>query len=114
MIKPATIKKEISDIEHRILHEEMKPATEKKLRNKIPHLNHLIRYVESEPSPEFIKSEIERIEAKINLRMAGFDTESIKDWAKKDFNKVKKEYEKFHEIPKLREQVRTLRYLLNE
>lgn len=90
----------------------MKKSAATKLRKKIPFLKTCIMYVESGPSEQFVKKEIERIETKINLRMGLFILDDYKEVDKKTVSKFKREHEKKYEIPHLREQVRTLRFLL--
>lgn len=90
----------------------MKKSAATKLRKKIPFFKMCIMYVESNPSEQFVKKEIDRVETKINLRMAQFVLDEYKELDKKTVAKLKREHEKKYEIPHLREQVRTLRFLL--
>ncbi len=103
---------EIKDIEYSIRHEEMKPAVEKRLRKRIPFLKTCIAYVETNPSQTFMKSEVEKVENKIRLRMAQFSLDDYQELDKKTVTKLRKEHEKKYEIPHLREQLKTLKFLL--
>lgn len=103
---------ELRDIKHSIENEVLKPAQEKRLRKRIPYIRHCIKYLESEPKESFVKSEIQKCEDKITIRMSHFVLNNVEELDKKTVTKLKKAHEKLHEIPKLREQVRTLRYIL--
>lgn len=106
------LQKELKDVEYSIQNDEMKPAAERKLRKRIPFLRTCIKYIETNPSQSFMKSEIEKVENKINLRMGQFCLDDYQDLDKKTVNKLRKQHEKKYEVPHLREQVRTLRFLL--
>lgn len=94
--------------------ERARKAHEKRLRKKIPFLKTCIMYLESSPTEAFVKKELDRIETKINLRMSQFPLDQYQksDMPLTEVNKLKKAHEKKYEIPHLREQVRTLRFLL--
>lgn len=106
------LKAEVKDIEYKIHHEEMKPAAQKRLRKRIPFLKTCIMYLEEKPDHQYMRSEIQKIETKITLRMNQFVLDDYKEVDKQTVNKLKKAHEKKYEIPHLREQVRTLRFLL--
>lgn len=111
-----SINQEINDITFRLTKstEELKKGEENKLRKRIPFLKHCIMYLESGPNPQFLKAEISKVETKINLRMGQFPLDQYQSDGvdKKTVSRLRREHEKKYEIPKLREQVRTLRYLL--
>jgi hypothetical protein len=89
----ASIKKEISDIGHQIQSTGMKKAAENRLRKRIAYLRTVILYLETNPSPSFLKQEIERVENKINLRMSGFTFDEVGMMAKSFVSKMKRAYE---------------------
>jgi hypothetical protein len=109
------LQQELKDAEYAIHHDkELKPSAIKKLRKRVPFLRTCIKYIESGPSAIFMKQEIEKVENKINLRMVQFplDDYQSQNLDKKTVSRLKKEHENKYEIPHLREQVRTLRFLL--
>lgn len=108
----ATIQQDIKDITYRIQHVELKKGEEKRLRKRIPFLKTCIMYLESEPKRDFIKQEIERIGTKIDLRMAEFVLDET-NVDKRTANRLKRQHEKKYDIPHLKEQLRTLRFILN-
>jgi len=112
------LKSEISDIKYKIENEDMKPATERRLRKRIPFLKTCIMYVESNPSRDFIKKQMEDCENKIDLRMRSFPLDEYmameKPPDKPTIRKLKMAHEKKYEIPHLRDQVRALRFLLKK
>lgn len=108
----ADIQKEIADIKYEIENTEMKKAAETKLRKRIAYLRTCVLYLETNPSPSFLKSEIEKVENKISLRMVNFSLDGSLGMTKSFVLKMKKSYEAQFDIPKLREQVKTMRYLL--
>lgn len=89
-----------------------KKSEETKLRKRIPFLRLCIMYIEENPDHQYLRQEISKIETKITLRMNQFVLDDYKEVDKKTVNKLKKDHEKKYEIPHLREQVRTLRFLL--
>lgn len=110
------LKDELTDIKYRIQNEEMKPAAEKRLRKRIPFLNHCIQYIESNPSRDFVKKQLQDCETKISLRMNQFPLDEYMaaepPMDKPTIRKLRTAHEKKCEIPHLRDQVRALRFLL--
>jgi hypothetical protein len=92
---------------------ELKPAALNRLKKKLELLKHLVKYLETSPSVEFIKSEIQRIEIVISAKMLEFPESDYGRLSKKDVAKLRKEHEKQYGIPKLRNQLKTLRFLLS-
>jgi hypothetical protein len=93
--------------------EELKPAIEKRLRKRITFLNTCIMYLEHEPTSAFIKSEIEKVRAKIDRRMGLFIFDEVMV-DKKTVAKMRKAHEKQYEVPHLRDQLYALRFLLKD
>jgi len=106
------VEEEVKEIEHRLKTEELKKSVSTKLRKKIQYLRHCIMYIETSPSPAYMKEEIKKVETKIGLRMAQFVLEGVEAMPKSVVSKLKREHEKKYEVPKLREQIKTLRYIL--
>lgn len=96
------------------LHEEcttgsvLKPSQLSRKKNKIEFLKIIKIYLESGPTLEYINLEIDRLENKITLLSNSFDRSQYKD-PKEAFKK----YEKDMGIPRLRVQLRTLRFIKN-
>jgi len=112
MKKIVEIKNEISDIKHKIEEEGVLQSQEKRLRKKVPLLRKCILYLETEPSEDFCKSEVDRICKAINKRMELFAPINEEKLTKKDLAKARKDHEKEWDIPKMRMQLKTLNYLL--
>lgn len=112
MKKIADLERELEGVKYRLKNDEMKPAAEKRLRKRIPFLKTCIAYLESKPSEIFVTEEVAKVELKINRRMELFVLDDYQALDKKTVNRMKKTYEKKYEVPHLREQVRTLRFLL--
>lgn len=83
-----------------------------RLRKRMAMLKECLMYLETKPSEEFIRRQIEDAENKISLRMAGFSLDDVAPMEKGLASKIRRIYEKENNIPHLRLQVRTLRYLL--
>lgn len=94
MITINQINTEQAEIKYRLQNEEMKKAVENKLRKRSEFLKLCKIYIETNPNPDFLSAELERIKQKISLRMSGFNTELYEKCATKEFNKAKKEFEK--------------------
>lgn len=118
MKHPSDIQAELNEITDLLTNKELielrsiNKATQTKMKNKIPLLRLCLNYLKSNPTEEFIEKEIDRIENKISLRMMLFDESKFEALAKPVVAKLRKEHEQLHEIKKLRNQVRTLRYLV--
>lgn len=108
------VNEEIKEIENRLNTEELKKSVSTKLRKRITHLRKCKMYIETNPSTQYMNDEIKKIETKISLRLACFILEGVDAMPKSLVNKLKREFEKEYDIPKLREQVKTIRYILSE
>jgi len=108
----AGIKKDIAELQENV-RTEPKPSIQAKHKNKIEQLQVCINYLQTNPSPEYLTTEIDKIETKISQRMLGFNEDAYTKVDKKTLRKIKADYEKDYDVSKLRDQVRTLRYLLN-
>ena len=108
------VNEEIKEIENRLNTEELKKAVSTKLRKRILLLRQCAMYIETNPSPQYMKDEIKKIETKISLRLENFTLEGVGAMPKSLANKLRREFEKEYDIPKLRQQVKTIRYILSE
>jgi|GEM_PF-3077258 len=112
------VKKEISSIENlsQVDIDEMKGATWRRLKKKLALLRLLINYLETNPTEEFVKSEIARIEKTVSNKMDEWDKERevyvSKGVVAKEINKLKNKYESMYDLKKMRTQVRNLRILI--
>ena len=110
------LQEELADIKYKIQNEEMKPAVEKRLRKRIPFLKLCVSYLESNPDKAYLKKEVDGIEAKIDSLMSRFPIEKYEKQepplTKPEISKLRKIHEKEYQIPHMRTQVRTLRFLL--
>lgn len=108
-------KSELIDMYHKIQTEgkhNIKKAVLNKMRKRAVFLKTCILYLESNPTPLFIRKQLDDTEAKITLRMSYFVLNNINELPKSTVTKLKKEHEKMYDVPKLRDQARTLRFLL--
>jgi len=74
----------------------------------------IIHYIETNPDVEYLKLEVKRLEMMIKVRTIHWDVKS-NDYARltaKDLAKRRKEFETQMEIPKLREQLKVIKYIL--
>jgi len=90
----------------------MKKSEVSKLNKKLVFLRFCIKYLETNPDHLFIRKEIGRVENMITSRMVLFVLDDAENKPKSLVNKLKKQHENKYEIPKFREQVRTMRFLL--
>jgi hypothetical protein len=92
--------------------QEMKKAVKTRMLKKVAFLRACIKYIETNPTTEFIKQEQTRIEKFITAKAEEFDRNVNPEATKKIVTKERKDFEKMYEIPKKRIQLRTLRFLL--
>lgn len=82
------------------------------LRVKLSELTQVIRYVSTNPSPEFVRQQLEMTETKIRkILEAGPKRENYK--FEEGYKKDMKKYEKDEGVDRLRKQKKTLEYILN-
>ena len=113
-------KKEIAEISDILMAEKnrrsddktLKKAQVSKLNKRLQFLRFCIRYLETNPDHLFIRKEITKVEEMITRRMILFVLDDAESKPKSLVNKLKKQHEKKYEIPKFREQVRTMRFIL--
>jgi uncharacterized membrane protein YheB (UPF0754 family) len=106
------LQKEIDEIVTRLQKEELKKNVQTKLRKQIQFLRFCIKYIETQPAKDFLVTELSSIEKKITLRMNAFDESKYSNIARSEVSKIRKEYEKMHEIPKLKTRIKTIKFLL--
>lgn len=82
------------------------------LRVKLSELTQVIRYVNTNPSPEFVRQQLEMTETKIRkILEAGPKRENYK--FEEGYKNDMKKYEKDEGVDRLRKQKKTLEYILN-
>lgn len=89
-----------------------KPAEVNRMKKRIAWLKEIKMYLETQPTAAFIKKECERLENSISLRMMYFVLDGAESLPKTTITKLKRDHEKKHDIPKLRQQVKTMRFIL--
>lgn len=89
-----------------------KPAEISRMKKRIAWLKEIKMYLDTQPTAAFIKKECERLENSISLRMMYFVLDGAEALPKTTITKLKRDYEKRHDIPKLRQQVKTMRFIL--
>lgn len=77
-------------------------------RNRLEFLGQIVLYLESNPNEIFIGREIARLENRMKLIYDQFP--DIGGWMEADKDR-RKEYEKINDIPKIRRQLKVLRFL---
>lgn len=82
----------------------------RKARKRVPFLNQCLQYLESSPEESFIKKEIARIEKIIQNVSDRFVAAGYKDLTAE--KKARKEFLKEYGIPKMKEQLKTLKFIL--
>lgn len=127
----AILKKDIKEIEDKITKEwastnrskAYKNAT--KLQKQIHELSSYIPYIETNPKEEFIYKEIERITNRISAFTMqyvpinsfpdpmGLKVEVAGEYKKKQITYHRAKYEKDMGIPKLKQELKTLKYIIS-
>lgn len=91
----------------------MKRSEEKRELKKINFLRHIASYLNQFPSEQFIGSEIKRLENRRALINKQFESWIPSKFFEKEKDKLK-EYEKEMGIPKIRMQLRALKFIINK
>ncbi|MET7253441.1 hypothetical protein [Dyadobacter fermentans] len=118
MRKSTDIKREIFDLAN--FQVKLKPEDKEFKQNKkrIEYLNECVLYLETSPTEEFLEREVKRLEANIVYIDKQFDKwlsrQHFSAQAPHQRQKSKKTFEKESGIPKLRQQLKTIEFLLNK
>lgn len=109
------IQSEIDDIKKEMIDQQKSDSKEskrrlKKLKTELSFCAICLLYIKSDPSPEFVKKEKDRVTNRINMTLEKYVQPSYGSISER--KKDKREYEKSMDIPKLRKQLSTLYYLL--
>lgn len=100
------INTEIITLSEEIKEGGLKQVQVSRRKNRIEFLKHVKLYLESDPKEQFIDLEIDRLQNKIAVLSNRFNRDDYKDPTT-----AFKKYEKDFDIPKMRTQLRTLRYI---
>lgn len=85
----------------------------KRLRLKLSKLKFFEKYLKTNPTDDYCKKEILRIEERINKIIVLYEPpESPERFTKSRLTAMKREFEKGWEVPKLRKQLSALYYIL--
>jgi hypothetical protein len=112
------IKLEISDQEEAIAEERSYAAPSKpkisRAKKRLQFLKTVYMYIESGPDPDFLRKEIKRLDYRIKAIIDLCpDFSELSNVNLKKAKEMKVKYEKDNDIPRLKEQARTIRYILN-
>lgn len=85
----------------------------KKMRNMIPQLTQFLHYVETEPTEEYCKKEVARIENILDKIEKQYEPPVNKDrFTLPQLSAMKKNYNKLWDVPKLKKQLQAMYYIL--
>lgn len=115
MIEITKIGREISELSLRLDNEskDMKRTEKNKVNKKIQFLRHVMAYLNSFPSEQFVTSEISRLSKRRQLIADSYSAWIPSKYFEKDKDKLK-EYEKENGIPKLKIQLKALKFILDK
>lgn len=82
----------------------------KAARKRAQFLSQVKKYLETQPREEFVRKELHRLADKIEIVKDAFSLPQ--DLKVKEATKLRKEFEKTHEVPKMKAQLKTLQYIL--
>lgn len=86
----------------------------KTMKKRLEFLTFCRNYIETNPSPDFVKKESERLTNRINMFMKNYEPpKNAETMFLKDVKAHKKAFEKEMGIPKIKTQLTTLNFLLN-
>lgn len=89
-------------------------ALAKKKRNKIPQLTQYLHYVQTEPTEDYCKKEIARIENRLDKIKKQYQPPVNEyKFTKPQLSAMKKNYEKTWDVPKLKKQLQAMNYILD-
>jgi len=86
----------------------------KKLRALLPKYRHILMYVQTKPSQEFLEKESKRLSNRIDKIMELYSLpDNHEDWTLKALNEHKSSFEKKWEVPAVKTQLDTINFILN-
>lgn len=85
----------------------------KVIQKRIDFLKFCRLYIETNPNPDFVKGEAERLANRINMYMETYVPLKSERHTKAECSKHKRDFEKEMGIPKLRTQLLTLHFINN-
>lgn len=115
MIDIKKVVKEISDLSYRLENEsdELRRTEKIKINKKIQFLRHVMAYLNTFPSEDFIFSEITRLNNRRKLINDQYEAWIPSRYFEKENEKLK-EYAKENGIPKLKIQLKSLKFILDK
>lgn len=115
MVKINKVVDEISRLSDNLSRDshKMKRSEEKRELKKINFLRFVASYLNSFPSEEFVNGEIKRLENRKSMINQQFTSWIPSKYFEKEKEKLK-EYEKEMGIPKIRMQLRALKFIINK
>ena len=81
-----------------------------RLKGQLSFLKLVVAYLESGPSDDFLKQEIDRLEARYLRIMEHYPVWTPTQYFEKEKDRLK-EFQKLNDLPKLKLQMRALRYI---
>jgi hypothetical protein len=82
-------------------------------KKRVDFLRVCMYYVQSNPKQEFLESEKDRLNNRINMFMQNYEPLDAERFSKKQCTAHKKKFEKEMDIPKLKQQLLTINFILN-
>jgi hypothetical protein len=109
-----SIKKEMDSLQVELSTKDLKKTQISKIKKRHAFLKLCVAYINSNPTNEFLHSEKERLNNKINLIHAGYvpDQRLINAGFVKEEKKEHKDYNKIMSLDKFKEQLRSINYLI--
>ena len=106
------LREDIAEITNTIEKTDLTVSVENRLRKRILFLRHCIMYLETKPDRDFLVKNMEGLEKFINAKMEQLVIPNEDKLTRPQISKIKKDYEEMFAIPKMREQVKAIRFLL--
>lgn len=112
MKQVSDIQKEITEVTMQIKDLADFPKDVKKLKKRLPVLLFLQQYLETAPTEEFLRKEVQRLSNRVKEVMKMYVPLDPQHNMNAQISKHKREFEKIWEIPKIKKQIEALKYLL--
>ena len=109
------LKEEMDSIQVDLSTKDLKKMQISRLKKRYSFLKLCVHYLQSQPTKEFLQSEKERLNNKINLINAGYVPNEmyLKQGLHKEEKKEHKDYNKIMSMAKYQEQLKSIKFLIS-
>ncbi len=85
-----------------------------KARNRLKFLKLMKIFLEGEPSKTLLRTQLDKVENSVEIIMSRFSFSKYQNMTASEIAKKRTEYEKAEDVPKMKQQIKVLKFLLKK